>query len=64
MPNMESALSHLKPMGWRVESSIQTSGAQMLKLYNETVPGIPVELIDLEDPENENFLQDADPVED
>ena len=64
VPNMESALSHLKPMGWRVESSIQTSGARMLKLYNETVPGIPVELIDLEDPESENFLQDADPVED
>jgi len=55
-PNMDSALSDLQTKGWQVQSAIQTSGARMMKLYNERVPGLPVELIDLLDPDDPDFL--------
>lgn len=56
VPDMDSALSDLETKGWQVQSEIQTSGARMMKLYNQRVPGLPVELIDLEDPADPNFL--------
>lgn len=58
VPDMDSALADLEPKGWQVQSAIQTSGARMLKLYNEHVPGLPVELIDLLDPADPDFLKE------
>ncbi|MGA1579292.1 MAG: VOC family protein [Luminiphilus sp.] len=56
VPNMDSALSDLQTKGWQVQSAIQTSGARMMKLYSDRVPGLPVELIDLLDPDDPDFL--------
>lgn len=56
VPDMDRALASLSPNDWQIESEIKSSGARMLKLYNQRVPGLPVELIDLDDPDNPDFL--------
>lgn len=56
VPSMDEALSHLQPLGWYVTSRIDTTKARMYKISNARVPGIPVELIDIFDPEDPDFL--------
>jgi catechol 2,3-dioxygenase-like lactoylglutathione lyase family enzyme len=56
VPSMDEALDHLEPHGWYVTSRIDTSKARMYKISNARVPGIPVELIDVFDPEDPDFL--------
>jgi hypothetical protein len=47
VPDMNQALSHLQPLGWKVTSKIDTPDARMYKIDCKQVPGIPVELIDI-----------------
>ena len=47
VPDMDKALEHLTPLGWRVTSKINTTDARMYKIDTETPGGIPVELIDI-----------------
>ena len=56
VPSMDEALAHLMPLGWQITSQIDTPNAKMYKIYNDRVKGLPVELIDIFDPEDPNFL--------
>lgn len=47
VPDMDRALAHLEPLGWRVSSKIDTEGARMYKIDTQPPGGIPVELIDI-----------------
>lgn len=60
VPNMDRALAHLGSLGWEVTSKIDGEGARMYKIYCEKVPGMPVELIDIE-AESPEVLQALDP---
>lgn len=48
VPDMDKALSRLQKHGWEVTSKIDTPDARMFKIYCDKVPGIPVELIDIQ----------------
>jgi hypothetical protein len=47
VPDMDEALQHLAPLGWRVTSRIDTEDARMYKVDTEQPGGLPVELIDI-----------------
>lgn len=48
VPDMDRALEHLTPLGWRVTSRIDEDGARMYKINAEQPGGLPVELIDIQ----------------
>lgn len=63
VPDMKRALAHLESLGWQVTSRIDTPDALMYKINNTKIPGIPVELIDIQT-ESTDFLPGADCGED
>lgn len=63
VPDMGRALTHLEDLGWQVTSKIDTPDARMYKVNNTRIPGIPVELIDIET-DSTDFLLGADSDED
>lgn len=52
VPDMDRALEHLEPLGWEVSSRIDSEGARMYKVDTDEPGGIPVELIDIQFPED------------
>lgn len=49
VPDMNKAMDQLSPQGWEVTSAIEEGWASMKKISNKVTPGIPVELIEVED---------------
>ena len=48
VPDMDKALEHLGPLGWKVTNAIEAHGARMCKIDQEPAFGVPVELIDID----------------